>query len=387
MLSNAEWMSQFRQQVTARRVPISGILELTSRCNLGCVHCYLGPQKDQWAKRDQELSSERQLEIISEVAAAGCLYLALTGGEPMLHPDFARIYRHARQQGLIVTVLCNGTLVNEPIVELFTEYPPAAVEVSIYGATRATYEAVTRVDGSHARCLRGIRRLVDARLPVRLKTVMLTLNSHEVEDIRQLADGFGVPFRTDGAIFPRLSDGSHDPLRLRVSPEEAVRRELSDPQQVQRWVTYVDTQAGRSPSQSLYRCGAGVTGFYIDPFGQASPCLMTTQHRHSLSGRSFASLWEHELRQLGSKRPRDAEGCHTCEMRAACAGCPAFSYQETGQEDVPPEYVCETTRLRWSTMLRARASGDLPGALSDDVAHGTPETHHGHDGLSEGHDT
>ena len=74
-----------------------------------------------------------------------------------------------------------------------------AIEISLYGATEATYEAVTRVKGSYRRCLRGIERIVARRLPLKLKTPVLTLNRHELDDIAAIAERHGVAFRYDPA--------------------------------------------------------------------------------------------------------------------------------------------------------------------------------------------
>src|SRR5258708_5136124 len=127
---DSAWAEQFQIRVASDRVPLSGLLELTSRCNLRCVHCYLGPQDVYWAKREQELSTAQVLSIIDQITAAGCLYLGITGGDPMVRPDFPVIYTRARQNGLLVTVLCNGILVRDSVVELFKKYPPSCVEIS-----------------------------------------------------------------------------------------------------------------------------------------------------------------------------------------------------------------------------------------------------------------
>lgn len=364
-LSDSEWMSRFRSRVTERRVPISGLLELTSRCNLRCVHCYLGPQEEHWARRDEELSLEKVLQVVDEVADAGCLYLGITGGDPMVHDHFPEVYRRARERGLLVTVLCNGILVRDEILDLFRELPPSAVEVSLYGATRGTYETVTRVPGSWAKCLAGVRRLVDAGVQVVLKTVVMTLNAHEVGAMRRIADELGVEFRSDAGIFPRIGDSDAAPVALRVSPREAVDREPWDPVQVRLWNERIE--AGVEPSEGLYRCAAGVSGFYIDPYGNASPCIMTSQHRYPMAERSFESLWANELVQLRSQRPGSHYGCNGCEMQAACTGCPAFNRLENGREDVKSDYVCETTRERWdrirleSRRLSAATPAPRPG--------------------------
>lgn len=334
------------------------MLELTSRCNLRCIHCYLGEQREQREKRHLEMSTERVMAVIDEVVASGCLYLAITGGDPMVRKDFPEIYRHAREKGLIVTVLCDGVLVTEEIVTLFREYPPFAVDISLYGATAETYEAVTRTQGSYARCLRGIRRLLAAGITIHLKTVLMSINQHELDVMRRMAKELGVRFRMDAALFPCLSNHDRGPVDLRVSPREAVEKELSDPERLQEWIEYADRRRGVASPEGLYVCGAGLTNFYIDPFGFVSPCLMTTQYRYPLGERDFASLWADPLAALRRRTPRDSYPCNTCEMQTACTACPAFNFQETGEEDVRSEYVCETASHRWRAIQQAsRATG------------------------------
>ncbi len=379
----AQWMADFRRRTIRRRVPISGILELTSRCNLKCVHCYLGPQEEQRKKRELEMSTEQAKDVIDQIAASGCLYLVITGGDPMVRKDFPEIYRHAKEKGLVVTVFCDGILVTDRIVRLFQDYPPYNVDVSVYGATAETYEQVTRIKGSFPKFLRGIDRLAAGGIRFSLKTVLMTLNKHELAAMRRAAERLGVKFRVDSAIFPCLPSHDHEPLDLRVEPEEAVELELADPDQLRQWIEYADRrqghpgggqaehspgggQAEHSPgggqtkhlpaSEQLYTCGAGVTNFYVDPLGYASPCLMTTNYRYPLAKRGFDSLWANELVQLRSKKPRQGYTCNSCEMKVACTGCPAFNYQENGHEDVKSDYVCETTRHRWQAIEAARGS-------------------------------
>ncbi len=355
-ISEAEWSAAFRRKAVNARLPISGVLELTSRCNLKCVHCYLGPQEDQRKKRSLEMSTQQVIEVIDQIVAEGCLYLVITGGDPMVRRDFPEIYRYAREQGLIVTVFCDGVLVTDAIIELFREYPPFKVDISMYGATQETYERVTQVRGSHPKFLEGVGRLADAGIPFSLKTVLMTINKHELQAMRDLAEELGCTgFRVDSAIFPCLPDNSHEPLDLRVEPEEAVALEMSDPRTLVQWVDYTERQKDMVTDDRLYACGAGVTNFYLDPFGNASPCLMTTNHSYPITAsRDFATLWSENLVQIQETKAGDDYACTTCEMKTACTGCPAFNYQETGREDQAPAYLCETTKHRWAAIQRAR---------------------------------
>ncbi|MBW1897011.1 MAG: radical SAM protein, partial [Deltaproteobacteria bacterium] len=148
-LDNKEYLQRLRRKVTQERIPLSGSIDVTHRCNLRCVHCYLGEKQSHWEKRGKELSTAQWISIIDEITEAGCLHLLISGGEPLTRRDFAEIYSHARTNGLLVTVFTNGTLITDRVLELFRDLPPRIVEISLYGATAATYERVTRVKGSY----------------------------------------------------------------------------------------------------------------------------------------------------------------------------------------------------------------------------------------------
>ena len=358
-LDDAEWFRAFRAKATALRVPVAAMIELTSRCNLKCVHCYLGDQVEQHRKRASEMTTGEVKGVIDELVAHGCLTLTLTGGDPMMRKDFAEIYRHARERGLLVSVFCDAILVTDRILDLFRELPPRKVEVSLYGATPGTYEAVTRVPGSHARAVAGIRRMLSAGIHVELKTVLMTLNQHELRQMADWAEELGVNFRFDGAIFPCLPDGAREPLDLRVSPERLVREEMANPRIRARWKKMHELAESSPVPSTQYACGAGASALYIDPHGNLSPCLMTTNHRHSLKGKSLGRLWNDEIRTFREK-PRCAGSSSLLagSLRGLCSHCPAFNALETGDENKDSPYAVEIARLRLKHLTEAPASDE-----------------------------
>jgi MoaA/NifB/PqqE/SkfB family radical SAM enzyme len=128
------------------------------------------------------------------MAGAGCLWLQLTGGQPLLRPDFRDLYLHAKKLGLLVTLFTNGTLLTPELADFLQDYPPFVVEITVYGLTKATYEVVTQVPGSYEKCLRGIDLLRARQIPLSLKTMVMTFNAHELEDMRVWSQGLGVGF-------------------------------------------------------------------------------------------------------------------------------------------------------------------------------------------------
>jgi len=353
-LDTDQWLLEFRQKAARNRIPVKAHLELTSRCNLRCRHCYLGDQMAQQGKRHLELDTATVMHSLDEWAAAGCLQLVITGGDPMMRRDFKEIYRHAVELGLFVTVFCDGILVSDAIVDLFREYPPRSVEISIYGATAETYENVTRVPGSHAAAWSGIHRLLDSGVKVALKTVLLTLNEHELGEMAAQAEALGCAFRFDAAIFPCLPEqAKEDPLALRVAPEVAVKWDLAIPGNLEKWARKIEENRKAPVSDRVYPCGAGETGFFADPYGSISPCLLTTHYQYKAEGRSFAELWQTDLAQIHKKRRTRAGGYLTGDLRGACTHCPAMNYLETGDEEMDSQYMKETVALRYERIMAA----------------------------------
>lgn len=248
-LSNADVLNRLSRQAVKAGIPLSASMELTERCNLHCVHCYLGDQDALRQNRARELNTAQWLKVIDQIADLGCLYLLITGGDPLIRKDFAEIYTHARRRGLLVTVFTNGTLVTDAMVELFRELPPFVIEVTLYGATQATYEAITGVPGSYARCLAGFEKLRALGLDARLKTILMKPNQQEFQQIADFcrAHSHRGKFRFDFEIQGCL-DGEKGPIALRLDPEEAVRVEFTQPDRAATWRDYYQKRLPQTPA-------------------------------------------------------------------------------------------------------------------------------------------
>jgi radical SAM protein with 4Fe4S-binding SPASM domain len=339
------------RRAEAARVPLAGSLELTRRCNLRCVHCYLGPQARVRRDRRNEMTTAQVLAILDQAIEAGCLNLLITGGEPLLRQDFADIYRHSKLAGVDVTVFTNGTLVADRIIELFKDLPPRVVEVSLYGATADTYERITGVPGSYGRCLAGIRRLHDGGIRLVVKTMLMTLNSHEFEAIEQLARAFGAKFRSDPVLNGCL-DGGREPLGLRVDASEAVRLEFGNRERRQEWCDFHARYPEIPPSDRLFQCGAGETGFHVDAFGNLQPCLMLPGISYSLMTGTFAEGWA-KMAHIRDIKVSDSNHCASCQRRVYCGYCPGLLALENGDPEIPSHYLCAlgSERLRAITLF------------------------------------
>lgn len=360
-LSNDDYLRYFNQKVASRRIPISGSLDLTRQCNLRCVHCYLGNRAADRNDLEPELNTAQWIDIIDQIAEAGCLYLLITGGEPLLRKDFNEVYTRAKSNGLVVTIFSNGTLIDDDVLALFEDFPPHAVEISLYGASEKTYEKITGVRGSYGRCLNNVKRLLDRQIRTKLKTILMTHNRHEFNAIQSMAEMYNVDFRFDAAIFPTL-DGNKAPVDLRVSPKAAVEIELSDQKRLLQWQDLFCKMKNRQMSDSLYTCGTGLTSFHIDPYGNLQPCLMVNSLKYNIARGHFSEGWHDVIPNIRKRKAGRNFACQRCEKMVLCGYCPAFFELETRKEETPSKYLCAMGQHRFKIIERKQSSGDSNGS-------------------------
>jgi radical SAM protein with 4Fe4S-binding SPASM domain len=337
---------RLHSQAAQQRLPISGSLELTARCNLHCRFCYLPhPQRAAHEAR-HELQTGEWLEILDQMAAAGCLWLLLTGGEILLRDDFAELYVAAKRRGFIVTLFTNGTLLSDATADLIARLPPFAVEIPLYGATAHVYERMTGQSGSFQRCMQAIDTLLQRRIQVRLKSVVTTLNVEELPAMVALAQRKGLPFRYDPHITSGI-DGNRCTLRYRLSPQAIVELDRADPGRSEAWreLCRRARENGNYRTQ-LYNCGAGQIAFYIDSSGRMCLCSQDRSSPTDVLRRGF----EHAWRQLSTRRSEEQFSretpCSRCEYMPVCGWCPSWSRNEATGAEAPVPFLCEVTRLR-----------------------------------------
>ncbi len=349
-----------------KRLPLSGEIELTERCNLNCVHCYINlPANDHQAK-ERELSFEEIKRIVDEAVSMGCLWWLITGGEPLLRQDFEDIYLYMKGKGLLITVFTNATLITPKIVEMFKQYPPRDLEITVYGVTRETYERVTRVPGSFESFMRGINLLQKEKVPFTLKAMALRANIGEFEAIKRFGKSMGKGnFRFDPFLHLRLrpDDKRNEEIRSqRLSPEEVVALELSDEERGKGLQKLCEKIGSHLPSIDghLFCCGAGVKSFAIDPYGffqlcstlNHPECRYNLREGTNLSGWHFRKAWEVFVPKIRGMKATNEEciaKCLRCPIINLCMWCPARAYLECGKLD---GYVADFCRVAWA---RAKA--------------------------------
>ena len=92
-------------RASGRPALLSAVIYLTQRCNLRCVYCSAP------LRGTGELDTAAWRTIIDQLAALGCLRVAILGGEPLLRPDLGELIEHIRRRGMTASMTSNGLLV------------------------------------------------------------------------------------------------------------------------------------------------------------------------------------------------------------------------------------------------------------------------------------
>lgn len=330
---------------TMPRLPLKGAIDLTYRCNNRCRHC--------WVRTDDgkgELTTQEIYSIVDEARSMGCREWAISGGEPMLRPDFAEVFDYITSRSRTYTLNTNGTLITPEIAELMKR--PGAKMVAIYGATAEVHDHVTRNPGSFDATMRGFDLLREVGAKFIVQIVPMKDNYHQLAEMNALAQSLSDHTRI-GASWLFLS-AYGDPVRneeiraQRLPPKVVV--ELDPP-------TLLGTAPGDSTDPScplsddrLYAaCIEARRDFHVDPYGNLSFCSFVRDPtmRYDLRAGTFKEGWESFIPSLqdrirGNQEYR--EGCGGCTDRQDCKWCSVYGYLEHGRHTAPVEYLCEVAR-------------------------------------------
>lgn len=342
-----------------KRVPLSFDLEVTARCNNDCRHCYINLPANGPAARARELSLAEISRIADEAVSLGAIWCLITGGEPLLRPDFGEVYLTLKRKGLLVSVFTNATLVNEEHVALLKKYPPRDIEVTVYGVTRETYEAVTRKPGTFHRFMQGLNLLIDSGVRVRLKAMAIQSNLHEQAAIADFCRARTKDyFRFDPQLHLRLDGNAarNEEIRAeRLSPAEIVAVERADEQRFSALEKGCDKlivpEFAHFGCDHLFGCGAGNGSFNISYDGRFRLCssLWHPESVYDLRKGTLAEAWHTfvpQVRDMRSHSREFLEKCRRCPLINLCFWCPAHAHLESGEMDAWVAYFCDVAHAR-----------------------------------------
>lgn len=173
-------------RAAAQYRPINGSIELLPLCNMNCRMCYVRLSRQEMDKLGALHPVEEWMRVAEEMQKAGVVFMLLTGGEPLLYPGFRELYLKLQELGMILTLNTNGTLIDEDWAAFFGEHRPRRVNITLYGASEATYRSLCRYEG-YEKTVRAIKLLRAHDVDVKINGSAVRENFQDMEAMYALA--------------------------------------------------------------------------------------------------------------------------------------------------------------------------------------------------------
>lgn len=322
--------------------PYSVYLELTHRCNFNCVHCYI-PRK---GPLPEEMNVDDYKRLADQLSDAGVMSIVFTGGEPLVREDFAEIYTCFAEKGFKLHLMTNGYALEDHHFELFREWPLKDVEVSLYGMTAPVFQAYTQTRFDPERVPANVRRLVEEKIPVRLKTVALKQNAAEINACRAFSDLLGVTFRYEAVVHQRL-DCDSAPCDHQMAMEQTLELDRDRYQALMKpGGKFKPLRISRpNPVRKRFQCGMAKNIFLVAPDGAVHPCLLVRSGKWNLRERPVGEIFSEEYGYYSNLHRSYPVECDACTMKMSCSFCEALLVVNREKTDHVGRY-CEIARQR-----------------------------------------
>lgn len=360
-----QWELDMIRKAGVKHIPLSGSFELLPLCNMNCDMCYVRLSRAEMERQGRLRTADEWLALGRELKEAGTLFLLLTGGEPLLYPEFRRLYLGLRELGFILTINTNGTLLDEGWADFFAQHPPRRINITLYGADAGAYERLCHYTEGFDRTVRAIRLLKERGLEVKVSCSVTKANQGDVERFVDIVHSLGAAVAMDTYMCPATRERER-PFneQARMTPQEAAQarvryhRARMTPE---KFTEYADSMvwaathaAPGADEPKRMSCQAGRSSFTINWQGELHPCVLLSAPSYPVFETGFAAAWQQLGEELG--KVAMSSRCSRCGLRYNCETCAACALLETGSYEGVPEYMCqytaETVRLLAEELVR-----------------------------------
>ncbi|MCD7840257.1 MAG: radical SAM protein [Erysipelotrichaceae bacterium] len=341
------------------KIPLTGAFELTPMCNLKCKMCYIRKDASEVKKLGGIKPLEFWLDIARQAKEAGTLSPLLTGGETFTYPYLKELYTAMYHMGMEISINSNGTCISEEIVSWLREMPPTRINITLYGASNETYGKLCGDYKGFDKMKRGVELLQKNNIRFKFNCSLMPENAMDLEAMIDFAKKYKSGLRlATYMVPPTRSMGKHsEDFNDRLTAQEcAYYQVLGDwlqatPEQFLKTTYHASkfqeltpeliAEAKAKPPRKM-GCLAGRSSFWVDWQGNFSGCGMMDYPKISLNDHSFAEAW-HEIVEW-TNNMRYSSACTNCINFGVCHSCAAMVYNENGNFEDRPEYLCEKAK-------------------------------------------
>lgn len=334
-----EWLDPFYKAVWEQAfkdaIPISGTFELTPRCNFNCRMCYVHLEEERIPDYGLEMSGEEWIKIAEAAKDSGTTWLCITGGEPLMHPDFKNVWRKINQMGFFITLQTNGALISGDILDLFQEYPPKAVKISLYGTNDEIYEQVCRVKNGFKKVDSAITSLQKMQIPIELVSTIIKHNEKDLYNMFTYAVKHKVPWGNTIGIKQSIRGADMKASDLQIENEkiqENFRKKIKNRIE----------HSSTVEVKPCMMCKDYRLGYWITWNGEMRFCGFMNEPHISVRENTFKNAWKKLIDY--EEHLEWPEECKECKAQKGCLRCAGLLSTVSGDPRKTAKEFCSRVK-------------------------------------------
>ena len=326
--------------------PAHPVWEMTSACNLHCIHCHARGGK----RATDELTTAEAKRLLDQLAEIREFrMMAFTGGEPLVRADLFELLAYSQALGFTNTLATNATLVDDPVARRLFAHGVVIAAVSLDGFDAATHDSIRGSPGSFDSAVRGMRALRRAGILLHINITAMQYNMEQIEPLMSLVEELGTGILLMYQLVPVGRGQEVGEAALDLNANERLIRFMAKAQRAthaimepvaapQYWPFLLQENGIRGglllhfAEAVFHGCSAGRGFVYVRPNGDVQPCPFIAVNCGNVRELPFAAIWADSpvLQDLRARETRLKGRCGDCLYRRLCGGCRGRAWATSG---------------------------------------------------------
>lgn len=332
-------------------------MEITSKCNERCVHCYI-PHEN----KINSMAPELFYNILEQCKRMNLLHLTISGGEPMTHNNFINFLKKCNEYNFSVNILSNLTLLNKATLKEMKRNHLLSVQTSLYSIDANIHDAITQTKGSFEKTRNAILTLIENDIPLQISCPIMKQNMNCYYDVVDWGKEHNINVGSDYVIIARYNHTTQNlSNRLSVKDVKEVieQRIVSEPHYLD--LIEKETEKKKDMNPDDFICSVCHSSICIEENGDVYPCAGWQDYVvGSINETSLCEIWNNSIKvqYLRNLRRRDFPKCIKCPENEFCTMCMVRNANENplGDPLAVNEYFCDIVKLNKKMVLNCKCN-------------------------------
>ena len=309
-------------------------IEITTKCNFNCIHCYLGEHIK------YGLSKEKLFDLLAQLRKMGVYEIQFTGGEPFIRNDFLEIVKYARELYFKVVILTNISLLNDEIINELEQLHVECISTTLFSLNDDVNDKITNKNQSANIVKSNLLKLKKTSIRTEVKTVVMKQNKIDFHSIKKFCNNNQIDYLATEGVFPMM-DGSLKPLDYALEPKD-LRNCIEELDEIRFGRIFY-----KNYKNEECICCEQRYSLFIDATGNIYPCNMWFRKIGNINENTLENIWNDSfLQHIRSETRNSLKKCLNCDSKNYCIRCSGIAETTTGDYCGIDPHACIVSRIR-----------------------------------------